>query len=284
MGAEGVAAFLLGLEGLALLRGAVEGNDSDFVAARIAEIGRIIKSLDAPPFDTSLAVSPIDAELGYSLWAPNYDGPNPLIDVEEPTVRRLIDRSPGGRALDAACGTGRHAQYLVSRGHAVVGIDSCEAMLEIAKAKVPAGDFRLGDLRSLPLEEDSVDLVVCGLALPHLPSLREPFAEFARVLQPGGRLVTSDIHHLSLYLGGVPHVPDGRGGLGRLPVNQFLPSDYVRAALHAGFVVGDCEEVLWPDIDGGHGGPTAQAWCPEAARAVYVGFPAVIAWDFALPS
>ncbi|HEY2506966.1 MAG TPA: hypothetical protein VGI58_10650 [Streptosporangiaceae bacterium] len=45
---------------------------------------------------------------------------------------------------------------------------------------------------------------VCALALTHAPGLAPVLAKFSRVLRPGGHLVTSDIHVLSLYLGGVP--------------------------------------------------------------------------------
>jgi SAM-dependent methyltransferase len=131
---------------------------------------------------------------------------------------------------------------------------------------------------SLPLDDHSVDLVVCSLALTHQPALGPVLTEFARVLRSGGRLVTSDIHWLSLYFGGVAAVPDGQGRWGRMPATRFLPSDYLRAALDAGFTPLGCDEVPWPDFPGGHGGPLAQAWCPDATRAACVGFPAVIIW------
>jgi SAM-dependent methyltransferase len=198
-------------------------------------------------------------------------------------VRTLLDGLPAGTALDAACGTGRHTSYLLARGHTVIGVDACPDMLDIARAKVPDADFRLGDLCNLPLPARSVDLVLCSLALTHLPALGPPFAEFARVLRPGGHLITADIHHLSLYLGGIVEVPDGKGRIGRLPASRFLPSDYLNAALAAGYTPVGCQEVPWPDLPEGHGGPIAQAWCPEAARAAYVGMPAVIIWNLIAP-
>jgi hypothetical protein len=100
-------------------------------------------------------------------------------------------------------------------------------------------------------------------------------AEFARVLHPGGHAVISNIHHLSLPLGGTIEMvlPDGRPV--RLPAAGFLPADYINAALKAGFQIQACAELPWPDHGAQHGGPTAQAWCPEAARLAYTGTPAV---------
>lgn len=46
-------------------------------------------------------------------------------------------------------------------------------------------DFVHADMRALPVADDSVDVVVCALALTHVPQLRDAFAEFARVLRPG---------------------------------------------------------------------------------------------------
>src|SRR5581483_947474 len=173
-----MGAYLVGLEGVALLRSAVEGAfDPAFEAARFRETAGIIANAAVPPFDEAPVVVPIDTVAGYAIWAPTYDDWNPLIEVEEPAVRQVLDTIEPGVALDAATGTGRHAAYLMARGHRVTG-----------------ADFQLGDMASLPLENGSVDLVVCGLALTHQPALAPVLAEFARVLRPGGRLVTSDIH------------------------------------------------------------------------------------------
>src|SRR5262249_57010101 len=90
-----------------------------------------------------------------------------VIGVEQPAVRAIIDTLHPGTALDAACGTGRHARYLHERGHRVVGIDASPAMLEVARRALPDADLRPGNLTALPLEDASVDLVVCSLALTH---------------------------------------------------------------------------------------------------------------------
>ncbi len=54
---------------------------------------------------------------GYRNWAATYDlQANQLIDMEQPIVRGILDRLPPGTALDAACGTGRHAAVLAVPG------------------------------------------------------------------------------------------------------------------------------------------------------------------------
>jgi SAM-dependent methyltransferase len=165
----------------------------------------------------------------------------------------------------------------------VQGIDESPAMLELARVKVPEARFEVGDVRSLRMPDESVDLVVCSLALSHLPDLDAPVAEFARVLRPGGHALLSDIHHLSVPLGGTVDVRTPKGRALRLPASRFLPTDYVNAGLRAGFAIESCAEVGWPELEAGHGGPTAQAWCPEAARAAYVGTPALMVLELTKP-
>ena len=277
-------AFLLGLEGVALLR-ATAGDDGlgrDFVEARIAEVRRLLDDA-APTLGDGVEAGRLGTVDGYRAWSATYDEPgNPLIEVEEPVVRAILDGLPPGRALDAACGTGRYARYLAGRGHRVTGVDSSPEMLDRARVNVPGAEFLPGDLRSLPAPDGEFDLVVCGLALTHVAELTEVLAEFARVLRPGGHLVVSDVHLLSLYLGGVAHAvgPDGRRGL--LPAYRRGAAEYLAAALPAGFLVRGCAEPGWPLSEYG-GGPQARRWCPEAADVAYTGTPAAVIWHFQRP-
>jgi ubiquinone/menaquinone biosynthesis C-methylase UbiE len=102
-------------------------------------------------------------------------------------MRRRLEALPIGTVLDAACGTGRYADYLAARGHQVIGIDQSPEMIAIARARVPAGRFSTGDLSNIDLADASVDAVVCGLALVHVPDLDRALHEMARVVRPGGR-------------------------------------------------------------------------------------------------
>uniref|UniRef100_UPI000AE01C42 class I SAM-dependent methyltransferase n=1 Tax=Streptomyces sp. SBT349 TaxID=1580539 RepID=UPI000AE01C42 len=185
-------AYLVGLEGTALLRSFTGEHDRAFVEARIAELRKLLD--DETLADAAVDVARVGTVDGYEIWSRTYDGPNSAFDIDEPVVGDILDGIPEGVALDAACGTGRMTALLAERGHRAVGVDSSADMLARARERVPGGEFRLGDLHRLPVADDSVDLVVCSLALTHVPELGPVIAEFARVLCPGGHLVISDIH------------------------------------------------------------------------------------------
>ncbi|MEV0620529.1 class I SAM-dependent methyltransferase [Nonomuraea sp. NPDC050404] len=287
-------AYALGLEGMALMRSFTGEHGREFVEARIAEIRRLLD--DESLARAAVEVARVDTVDGYRIWSQTYDGPNSAFDFDEPIVAEILDGLPPGVALDAGCGTGRVAANLAGRGHRVLGVDSSPDMLARARERVPEGDFRLGDLTRLPVPDDTADLIVCSLALTHVPDLDPVIAEFARVLRPGGHVVISDIHPTGVARGVVPPVrlPDGRPG--RVATYCHPIGDYVRAALKAGLQVRRCEEptmpppAAGPQKEPGELGPW-QLWpwvlvelVPEAARAAIEGAPAIVVWHFQLPS
>ena len=288
-------AYLLGVEGIALLRGFTGEFDREFVESRIAEVRRLLD--DESLADAAVEVDRVNTVDGYRVWSRTYDeGHNTAFDFDEPTIGEIIDRVPAGVALDAACGTGRWAGALTARRHRVIGVDSSPDMLERARARVPEGDFRLGDLHQLPVGDGEVDLIVCALALTHLPALDPVLAEFARALRPGGHLVISDIHPEWILRGGIPTLrsPDGRPG--RLPAHRHLVGDYLRAALGAGLQLRHCEEprpaptAFSDPPDAATPSTTLGPWelwpwvladlAPGAVRAANAGIPAEIIWHF----
>jgi SAM-dependent methyltransferase len=235
-------AYLVGVEGAALLRAFAGEYDRDFTEARLAEVRALLDSpLGRHPGADVEVLTTVDA---YRAWSEAYDGPgNGLFGVEQAIVWDIVDGLPPGVALDAACGTGRHARHLASLGHDVIGVDVSADMLARARAKVPAADFHEADLRELPLPDHHCDIVVCGLALTCVPDLAPVFAEFARVLRPGGHLVISDVR--GLFPEGIrsplAHAGTG-GGPAYLPQRHHLASDYLAAAIPLGFQVRRCEE------------------------------------------
>lgn len=267
--------WLLGIEGLALLRLAY-GEDAGARAARVGEICELLREEPA----ALVEVAEYDLDQGYTRWAKSYDQPLRLFPIEEPVMHaRLAALPPAAGVLDAACGTGRYSAWLAARGHHVIGVDRSSAMLEKARAKLPAQDFREGDLEALPLDDASVDAVVCALALVHLPEVARTVGEFARVVRPGGQVVISDVHPFPVLLGWQAQFRTADGA-GFLRLHPHLPSEYCEAFAAAGLRVRGCFE---PRITAEAAETVTGGQIPEAARAAFAGLPAVLIWDLDKP-
>lgn len=269
--------FFLAVEGLALIRTSLA--DPDAGRPRIDEIRGIVERYDEFPQSLEIALTEHDVDEGYTKWAPRYDGPNPAIETEEPVVHELLAGLPVGTALDAACGTGRHAAHLAGLGHRVIGVDGNEAMLDVARSKLPDADLRLGRLEALPVDDASIDVLTCALALTHVADLGPPIAEFARVLRPGGSAVLSDIHPFSTMIGG------GLAGFSSGVPAEGIPyvrnrthhvSEYVSAFSAAGLTVRACRETFIPEA-GLAAIPTNQV-LPDATREAFLGTPHLLVW------
>jgi len=275
--------FLAGIEGLALLRAWI--TDQEAADARLRELAKLLANLDEPPFSIQLEAPAEDVRSGYARWAGSYDVPkNPLIHAEQPVVHSLVDSLPPGRALDAACGTGRHLRHLRDRGHQAVGVDASPEMLEVARAAMPGADLRLGDLTALPVETGSMDLAVCALALTHCEELTAPVAELARVLAPGGRLVISDFHPFQLMVGGNAFFFDANGRAGYVRSYPHTHAAYFAALTSAGLQVTRCLE---PPLDErglrmASGGLMPSA--PDAFRGALLGLPEALVWEAVRPA
>ena len=99
------------------------------------------------------------------------------------------------RSLEIGAGTGYFSLNLLQAG--VVGEATCTDISPGMVATLGSNAQRLGlqvrtaraDAESLPFADSSFDLVLGHAVLHHLPNLRRAFAEFHRVLRPGGRIV-----------------------------------------------------------------------------------------------
>ena len=141
---------------------------------------------------------------------------------------------------------------------------------------------------------------MCGLALTHVPKLGPVMAEFARVLRPGGHVVSADVHHELVLAGSVP-VARGPGDEPELVATyRHTAGDYIRAAVPLGLQVRRCEEPLGlpgapprpatPDatVNGWGDWPwSLMSMLPAATRAAFGGpdgIPQTIIWHFQLES
>jgi demethylmenaquinone methyltransferase/2-methoxy-6-polyprenyl-1,4-benzoquinol methylase len=134
--------------------------------------------------------------------------------------RRALHRAglrPGMRVLDVACGTGPVARACLAllRGQgSVIGVDPSPGMLEVARQRVPGVDFREGHAEALPVGDHSVDFLSMGFALRHVAQLERAFAEYRRVLAPGGRVLVLEVSRPRTRIGFV---------LARLYFRDVLP-------------------------------------------------------------
>jgi 2-polyprenyl-3-methyl-5-hydroxy-6-metoxy-1,4-benzoquinol methylase len=95
------------------------------------------------------------------------------------------------RVLDIACGEGYGAAALQQSGAAnVIGVEISEAVCEHARAKYGL-DVRPGSAENIPLDDNSIDVVVSFETIEHLVHPDHFLDECARVLVPGGRLIIS---------------------------------------------------------------------------------------------
>ena len=269
--------YFLAVQGMALIRTVLD--DPPAAVPRVDEIRTIAADLDEFPHTLAIPLIQHDIEDGYTQWAPRYDGPNPAVEGEQPVVHGILAELPVGVALDAACGTGRHAAKLSELGHRVIGVDTTDAMLDIARTKVPDAEFRRGRLEDLPLDDASVDVITCSLALTHVPDLGPVVREFARVLRPGGTAVLSDMHPFNTMLaGGIAGWPtdDITKGIPYVVNLVHQVSDYIDAFNASGLSIVACVEPRFGDAQLERL-PSFPLY-PDASRQAFAGLPYLLVW------
>jgi demethylmenaquinone methyltransferase/2-methoxy-6-polyprenyl-1,4-benzoquinol methylase len=110
-------------------------------------------------------------------------------------VLRLNGLLAGHKVLDIAVGTGllaRETKAVLGGSGLVVGLDASFGMLAQARVSL---DLPLvqGQAEALPFADASFDVVTMGYALRHVADFARAFAEFRRVLKPGGQLLLLEI-------------------------------------------------------------------------------------------
>ena len=184
----------------------------------------------------------------YALWAENYPphAHNLLMRTEESTMQAMMPSLDGQYVLDLACGSGRYSRIAIdSHAKQVVGVDNSFDMLMAGKGAFKQSSkpqFVLGTTEHISLKSNTVDVVLCGLALGHLSQLKPSLHEISRVLKQGGVALISDFHPFLFLNGKQRTFTAPNGDVFAVEHYPHLYSDYIQAIYEAGLSINNVQE------------------------------------------
>ena len=158
----------------------------------------------------------------------------------------LVRASGAGPVADIGCGPGRVTGYLNDLGLPVFGIDLSPEMIAVARRTYPGLRFEVGSMLALDVPDAALGGVLAWYSVIHVPDERLPeaFAEFCRVLAPGGLVL------LGFQVGDeVVHVAEARGHPVALDYRWRRPEWVAELLGQAGLVV-RARLLREPDDDG----------------------------------
>lgn len=122
---------------------------------------------------------------------------------DRPAVLSMIDDVAGKKVLDAACGPGKYAEILMNQGADLIGLDISPKMISEAQIRNGSnGKFYIHDLSTHMdmIVDESMDLIVCALAMHYIEDWTLTIQEYHRVLKSDGYIVLSIEHPFQEYL------------------------------------------------------------------------------------
>lgn len=150
-----------------------------------------------------------DRPIAYEAWEELAEAYSAKVETkahnalyERPATMSLLPEVKGLRVLDAGCGPGVTARWLLDHGAEVVGLDASPKMVSLARERV-GGKAQIleGDLGN-PLDflqDSSFDVIISSLAMSYVPDWQPIFTEFFCLLRPSGLLVFSAGHPFDDY-------------------------------------------------------------------------------------
>lgn len=139
-----------------------------------------------------------EARIAYDLVAEDYaallhdelEG-RPLDRAMLTAFAEEVAAGGGGPVADLGCGPGRIAGFLAGIGADVRGVDLSPGMIAVARREHPGIRFEVASMASLPFGEDEFAGALAWYSIIHTPQEQQPalFAEFARVVRPGGLML-----------------------------------------------------------------------------------------------
>jgi len=113
---------------------------------------------------------------------------------EKPAMYSLLPELKGKKVISIGCGSGEDCNQLRKRGADVTGVDISDRLIEIAKISYPDCDFKVMDMESLKLENESFDFAYSSLAIHYLEDWTKALKEAHRILKPGSNYLFSCGH------------------------------------------------------------------------------------------
>ena len=132
------------------------------------------------------------AERWGPLWGARPDDWALIEDQQSPTYEDALSRivlEPGQSVLDIGCGVGAFLRLVIARGARAFGVDASEALLDLARTRVPDADLRVGDMEALPYDDDTFDLVTGFSSFFFANDIAIALREAGRVAKPGAPVV-----------------------------------------------------------------------------------------------
>ena len=190
------------------------------------------------------------------------EGANLGLGCGNPIAMASLEK--GQTVLDLGSGAGFDcflAANKVGPTGKVIGIDMTEAMIDKAGKNAAKGgyknvEFRLGEIENLPVDDNSVDVIISNCVINLVPDKARAFKQAFRVLKPSGRLMVSDVVLMK-------ELPESirtsvEAYIGCLS-GAMMKGDYIKAIAGAGFKnIQVLDETLFP-LDVMANDPTAQA-------------------------
>jgi SAM-dependent methyltransferase len=105
-----------------------------------------------------------------------------------PLFLQWLDAPTNKSWVDIGCGTGGLTELIARtcKACSIVGVDTAEGFIEVARNRVKNAEFRIGSADNLGMPGDSIDYAVSGLVLNFVPDPHAAIEEMARVVRPGG--------------------------------------------------------------------------------------------------
>lgn len=174
-------------------------------------------------------------------------------ELQEPMHQPLFDAmleagnvEKGSRICDVGCGGGGASLLAAVRGARVSGLDAAEALIDIARERIPDADFRVGDMEALPFANRVFDAVIAPNSIQYSENRVGALRETKRVCDVDGRVVVglwgppSKVEYRDVFQAlreALPEPPPGKG-----PFELSEPGVLAGLVEEAGLnVVGDGE-------------------------------------------